>query len=763
MCDLHGLSGVESTLNLISQPQHLKRLKVESQLSAKGEALKDIVSLSENISDVSRLLSQPKSSVHTNLRNILSHIALQIAVSLDCSDSAKIEHLLQYILDRVQNLLHSTAGCMTQIQKDSFPVSKLPMDEFSCQKCCELLYKPVTLSCGHTFCQQCICSSKYHMSKCIICNEAVAEDAITTLKNNVTISTVLRNWHSKEWKARSYTIEGMQLLQKQQCSAAIEKFTKTLAVIPGSHIALLHRAKGYYCLGEFEDAMRDILLATCLAKEWPEAHYVKGEILSAMNRDEDALVSLATCLMFDPEKSEARNKLTKILQKLLSCDEARSQSEDDRHAPHHTRNHSPNVTGLSSGKRKHSSGEEDAVVEPCKPCQLNTNSLSSVYAPDTNIHPPVSLHDLGLNLPNGQNEFGIPIESEKILETALLDCSTFLTESFYMNLTDASGKPWMDLLDTVLLTKKRVVPADVVDVADLECSLCMRLFYDPVCTPCGHVFCQFCIERCFDHNAQCPLCKQSMKEYLAANLNKLHPACDYVTKAITKQYLPEAYKEREEQHRQELEDLTQKQPIFVCTIAFPSVPCPLHIFEPHYRLMLRRCLSYNQREFGMCMPVDKLPHHPIGTLLKVKSVNFFPDGRSVVDSIGYRRFKTSHCEVKDGYNVAKFTYIEDQKVTEPMALNELAQFTNTVYAETESWFNRLPSNVSDKILQHYGCFPVQDGNLNTENGPNWLWWTLAVLPVEQRVKATILGKDNLKDRLQIIYKILCCLKKRQKT
>ena len=41
-------------------------------------------------------------------------------------------------------------------------------------------------------------------------------------------------------------------------------------------------------------------------------------------------------------------------------------------------------------------------------------------------------------------------------------------------------------------------------------------------------------------------------------------------------------------------------PVFVCTMAFPSLPCPLHVFEPHYRLMIRRCLETGSRRFGMC-------------------------------------------------------------------------------------------------------------------------------------------------------------------
>ena len=44
-------------------------------------------------------------------------------------------------------------------------------------------------------------------------------------------------------------------------------------------------------------------------------------------------------------------------------------------------------------------------------------------------------------------------------------------------------------------------------------------------------------------------------------------------------------------------------PIFVCTMSFPSIPCPLHVFEPRYRLMIRRCMEVGTREFGMACHV----------------------------------------------------------------------------------------------------------------------------------------------------------------
>lgn len=47
--------------------------------------------------------------------------------------------------------------------------------------------------------------------------------------------------------------------------------------------------------------------------------------------------------------------------------------------------------------------------------------------------------------------------------------------------------------------------------------------------------------------------------------------------------------------------LTKNVPIFVCTMAYPTVPCPLHIFEPRYRLMIRRSIQTGTKQFGMCV------------------------------------------------------------------------------------------------------------------------------------------------------------------
>lgn len=72
------------------------------------------------------------------------------------------------------------------------------------------------------------------------------------------------------------------------------------------------------------------------------------------------------------------------------------------------------------------------------------------------------------------------------------------------------------------LESGEIVPMDIsktlVNVEDFECSLCYRLLHEPVTTPCGHSFCRPCLDRCLDHQSNCPLCKSTLAEVSTAAL-----------------------------------------------------------------------------------------------------------------------------------------------------------------------------------------------------------------------------------------------------
>ncbi|CAL1612593.1 unnamed protein product [Knipowitschia caucasica] len=55
----------------------------------------------------------------------------------------------------------------------------------------------------------------------------------------------------------------------------------------------------------------------------------------------------------------------------------------------------------------------------------------------------------------------------------------------------------------------------------LQCSICLELFSDPVTTPCGHSFCRLCLSRHWDQSLQClcPLCNQDCRSRPPLHLN----------------------------------------------------------------------------------------------------------------------------------------------------------------------------------------------------------------------------------------------------
>jgi hypothetical protein len=99
-------------------------------------------------------------------------------------------------------------------------------------------------------------------------------------------------------------------------------------------------------------------------------------------------------------------------------------------------------------------------------------------------------------------------------------------------------------------------------------------------------------------------------QYLASSQKTV---TDFVECAL-KYAAPKEYAARAAAHRQELvqqdaeEAASEQIAVFVCTTAFPCVACPLFVYEPRYRLMVRRCLESGARQFGIaaCLNIGSL-------------------------------------------------------------------------------------------------------------------------------------------------------------
>jgi len=112
--------------------------------------------------------------------------------------------------------------------------------------------------------------------------------------------------------------------------------------------------------------------------------------------------------------------------------------------------------------------------------------------------------------------------------------------------------------------------------------------------------------------------------------------------------------------------------LFVCTLAFPSMPTFLHIFEPRYRLMIRRAVEGNG-QFGMVMynrvqapqgDLGNIQFTRYGTMLQILNVQLLADGRSLIETRGAFRFKVKSYGALDGYTVGSVERVEDVSLAE---------------------------------------------------------------------------------------------------
>lgn len=342
--------------------------------------------------------------------------------------------------------------------------------------------------------------------------------------------------------------------------------------------------------------------------------------------------------------------------------------------------------------------------------------------------------------------------------------------------------------------------------SEMDCQVCYSLYYDPLTTACGHTFCRSCLQRILDHSRYCPICRRKLAMNPLVN-STICPPNERLT-AITKTFWRD-----EVVLRKEIAEADQLGPhadydipLFVCTLAFPMMPTFLHIFEPRYRLMIRRCME-GDRTFGMVLPrrarqPGDTYFHDLGTLLRITNVHYYPDGRSLIETTGVSRFRVlSHGSV-DGYAVGRIERIDDISLEEEEA-SEAREATPEVASaqssersspvERLSPTGRTPPNrpssgsprsaserksrspentteietMSTQRLMDYALDFVQ--RMQTQSVP-WLtermltiygecpedpavfpWWLASMLPVRDLEKYRLLGTSSVRDRMKI-----CC-------
>jgi Lon protease-like protein len=321
---------------------------------------------------------------------------------------------------------------------------------------------------------------------------------------------------------------------------------------------------------------------------------------------------------------------------------------------------------------------------------------------------------------------------------------------------------------------------DVVQ-KELDCLVCYNLMLDPTTTTCGHTFCRRCLARVMDHSSICPFCRRGL--HVPASL---HNQCgNTILNSLLNGLCPEMVTARatSAQLEEQAADNVHDTPLFICTLALPAMPTFLHVFEPRYRLMMRRVIE-GSKQFGMVMynrssaPQGDLGASQFveyGTLLEIVNYEILRDGRSFIESRGIGRFKVKDHALLDGYNIGRVERIEDVSLAEEGIAEQRETTMARDYADIfvrEHPQTPLPTDVviealstqqlldscttfvremreasapwlRERIIQVYGE-PPEDPAL-------FPYWFASVVPIVEEEKYVLLRTTRVRERLKIVF------------
>lgn len=303
---------------------------------------------------------------------------------------------------------------------------------------------------------------------------------------------------------------------------------------------------------------------------------------------------------------------------------------------------------------------------------------------------------------------------------------------------------------------------------ELDCQVCYALIHDPLTTPCGHTFCRKCVARMIDHSPLCAICRRALR--LPPGVRSI-PANRRII-SLLDTLCPDLVAARAEAIAQEgLIQGDTNVPLFVCTASFPSMPTFLHIFEPRYRLMMRRAVESAERRFGMLMYNGRMQDQGdlgatqfmlYGTMLQINSVQMTMDGRSMLDTRGTFRFRVKSWKMVDGYIVGDIERLNDIPLEEEEALE--ARETTQPVSTPDDLVGQINSTPTLDLLQIGTDFVRRMSAVSApwlrgahfeshgempEDPTLFPYWFASILPISEEEKYRLLPTTSVRERLKI--------------
>ncbi|XP_015366470.1 PREDICTED: LON peptidase N-terminal domain and RING finger protein 2 isoform X2 [Diuraphis noxia] len=570
---------------------------------------------------------------------------------------------------------------------------------FVCCACNLVLREPITLLCGHTCCRRCGGGA---VCKPLVCHKCGGRTPFQPHVDVLVKSLVEKLW-PVQLRASELLDEGKALYRQGKIHAALIKFNQAYYTGGENYDLLNIRSRTLLKLGFNENALLDAVRVVQINPKWSKGHFTRGMALFSLRRYQEALLEFSLSAVLGENLQKLQPQINEVLQRLLTM-----------------------------------YSNEDQDLKSWNPITHSyLRSYLNTFINRSNV------------FDNSSNSLKKSIAKESTFiknQLCKISSITELVQHIFVEVTQTKH-----YTSSVLINNTLNVDQSLLDESDFNCVLCCGMLRNPVTTPCGHTYCSDCLEHNFDYSFHCPLCLTSLPPSLALS-NKNISA--FVNELIVYKYTKNGPMQTVN-WKPEAEHDSTYLPVFVCTNAFPSVSCPLHVFEPRYRLMIRRCIESGTRRFAMisnCCPPMKFAE--FGTVLEIKDRIMMGNGCSILSTIGTRRFKVLVRKEHDGYDMATVQYIQDEKVP-PKKLLELYKLHDDVRQRGLTWFDGFRPEIKSEILRTVGFPPsIEPKWEELSDGPAWTWWLLSLLPLGQNAHVDLLANTSIEVRLKVINKIL---------
>ena len=304
------------------------------------------------------------------------------------------------------------------------------------------------------------------------------------------------------------------------------------------------------------------------------------------------------------------------------------------------------------------------------------------------------------------------------------------------------------------------------DSGNLDCTVCMQILWEPCTTPCGHTFCRPCLTSGLRHRAACPLCRRPM-----------HGQTPPITVALwehIQRCFPDEISARREDDSPKPAPPTGEgaagspaeaaagpdEPVslglFVMDILMPGATMRLNIFEPRYRLLVRRALESTRPRIGMAAAQPSGGVYPIFVEASIEECEPQADGRFLLKLRGERAMRVSSLTETDGYRTA---------VAEPVAAEDANTPDAEMDAELEGHVREMCTNLWDMLKSHHGdaIRELRDtiGGDVPAGAVALSWWAARLLSslgaLDVTTKQSLLCAHRPSDRLRLLEELMTTL------